>query len=89
MKSIKEFPFEKARRIDPLELRQARRAIEKVTGRKRKVRVGRPPKAGKERYVAVSIRLHPSILRMAKVQAKKKHIGYQTLINDILLGKLS
>lgn len=38
-----------------------------------------------ERYRAVSIRLHPRIVRWAKTQAKKKHVGYQTVINEVLL----
>jgi len=37
----------------------------------------------------ISIRLHPRVLAWAKTQAKKKGVGYQTVINDILLKKVA
>ena len=80
------FPFEKARRISPGEVRAARRAIEKKTGQKRKTR-GRPAKADKEKFIPTSIRLHPEVLQWAKREAKKQGCGYQTLINEVLLAK--
>ncbi len=87
MKNTKEFPFEKARRITEKETVAARKAIEKLTGTRRKKRVGRPPKLDKEKYVPISIRLHPKILLWAKKEAKKGKDGYQSVINKALLKK--
>ena len=84
MKSTKEFPFKKARRITEKETVAARKVIEKRTGTKRSER-GRPLKAEKDKYVAISIRLHPKVLRWAKKEAAKRKIGYQSVINEILL----
>lgn len=84
MKTIKEFPFDRARHVTATEVVKARKAIEAKLGKKRKSR-GRPPKPQAERYRAVSIRLHPRIVSWAKAQAKKKHVGYQTVINEVLL----
>ena len=54
------------------------RAVEKY--RKK----GRPAKVfGK--YRPVTIRLHPYVLDWAKAEAKRRGIGYQTLINQTLL----
>jgi len=86
MKSSENFPFEKARRITAGEVRGARRAIEKKTGKKRAVR-GRPAKPSNEKFVPTSIRLHPEVLQWAKRQAKKQGCGYQTVINEVLLAK--
>ena len=80
MKNIKEFPFEKARRITAKEVRQARKAIEKKRGEKRRSR-GRPPKPPIEKYQFISIRLHPLIIAWAKKESKRRSVGYQTLIN--------
>lgn len=85
MKSTKEFPFEKARRITTAEVRANRRAIEKATGVKRPARRGRPPKADKEKYVPVSIRLHPRALKWLKSEAKRQDVPYQTILNQMLL----
>jgi len=49
MKSIKEFPFEKSRRISAEEVEKARNAIEKLTGKKRARRPGRPAKSDSEK----------------------------------------
>lgn len=84
MKNIKEFPFDQARRVTDAEVRRAQKAIAAKLGRKRKSR-GRPPKPHTERYRAVSIRLHPKVVNWAKLQARKRHVGYQTVINDVLL----
>ena len=86
MKSTKEFPFEKARRITEKEISSAQKAIEKQTGKKRKVR-GRPVKSEEEKYIPTSIRLHPNILKWAKKEAKKRKTGYQSVINEALLKK--
>ena len=87
MNHIKEFPFKKARRVKPEETEAFRKAIEKAQGNKRPKRAGRPPKTEEDKYKPVSIRLHPKVLAWAKREAKKRHIAYQTLINEILLKK--
>ena len=40
---------------------------------------------GVEKYRPVSIRLHPSVLTWAKREAKRRGLGYQTVINEVLL----
>ena len=87
MKNSEDFPFEKARRISPREVRAARKAIEEQTGQRRKIR-GRPAKADEEKFVPTSIRLHPGVLQWAKREAKKRGCGYQTLINEVLLERV-
>lgn len=86
MKNSKDFPFEKARRISAEEVSSARKAIEAKSGKKRVPR-GRPTKAEELKFVATSIRLHPQIIAWAKKLAKKRGIGYQTIINEILLAE--
>ena len=86
MKNIKEFPFKNARRITLKEIITARKAIQKKIGKKRKNR-GRPPKFLKDKYQPISIRLHPKIILWAQHEAKKRRVGYQTIINEILLAK--
>jgi uncharacterized protein (DUF4415 family) len=83
MKTAKDFPFEKARRISATETEAARKAIAAKLGTNRPRR-GRPPK-GTEKYQPVSIRLHPRVIAWAKREAKKRHLGYQTVINELLL----
>ncbi|MBI4212628.1 MAG: BrnA antitoxin family protein [Deltaproteobacteria bacterium] len=85
MKTLKEFPFHKARRVTRSEVVKARKAIAQKLGKKRRAR-GRPQKLEAERYQATSIRLHPKVLGWAKTQAHKRHIGYQTVINEALLS---
>ena len=85
MKNGKNFPFNKSRRVTSSEVESARKAIEKKLGTKRKSR-GRPVKTA-EKYKPVSIRLHPKILEWAKREAQKRGVGYQTIINEILLKK--
>jgi uncharacterized protein (DUF4415 family) len=83
MKRVKEFPFEQARRVTAREVEAARKAIEETLGRKR-ARRGRPPK-GDEKYAPVSIRLHPRVIAWAKREAKRRGLGYQTVINEALI----
>jgi uncharacterized protein (DUF4415 family) len=83
MSKARNFPFESARRITDREVKAARRAIEHKLGEKRRSR-GRPPK-GDDKYQPVSIRLHPKVIAMAKREAKERGVGYQTVINEILL----
>ena len=83
MTKRKEFPFETARRLTANETEAARKAIERKLGKKRPRR-GRPPK-GVAKYQPVSIRLHPSVITWAKREAKRRGLGYQTVINEVLL----
>jgi uncharacterized protein (DUF4415 family) len=86
MKNSKNFPFEKARRISKKEVASARKAIEEKTGQKRRSR-GRPAKDEEEKFIPTSIRLHPKVVEWAKRVAKKRGVGYQTVINEILLAE--
>ena len=83
MKKVNEFPFEKARRVTAAETEMARKAIEAATGVKRPKR-GRPPK-GEEKFQPISIRLHPDALAWARAEGRRRKIGYQTVINEVLL----
>ncbi|HLD79457.1 MAG: AT hook motif protein [Elusimicrobia bacterium RIFCSPLOWO2_02_FULL_39_32] len=83
MKKIREFNFSKARRVTPQENQMFREAIEKTFHIKRRSR-GRPPKE-QDKYQDIHIRLHPKAIQWARTQAKKKGIGYQTIINETLL----
>jgi uncharacterized protein (DUF4415 family) len=83
MPKQKEFPFELARRVTASEVASARKAIAKKVGRSRPSR-GRPPK-GVAKYQPVSIRLHPRVITWAKREAKRRGIGYQTVINEALI----
>jgi uncharacterized protein (DUF4415 family) len=81
-----ELAFEEARRISAREVRAARKAIEKKTGKKRALR-GRPAKPAGGKLISTSIRLHPQVLQWAKREAKKQGCGYQPVINEVLLAK--
>jgi len=83
MKKPKEFPFESARRVTAAETEAARKGIELKLGVKRPRR-GRPPK-GEEKYQPISIRLHPDVLSWARAEARRRKVGYQTVINEALL----
>jgi uncharacterized protein (DUF4415 family) len=85
MKKAKEFPFELARRVTEKEVQEGKAAIEKKLNIKRKSR-GRPPKNIRQKFTPISIRLHPDILKWARREAKKRGVGYQTVINEILLS---
>lgn len=84
MKKREEFPFERARRVTSEEVAAARAAIAAKTGRPRPRRRGRPPK-GADKYMPVSIRLHPRVVAWAKREARRRGVGYQTVINAVLL----
>jgi uncharacterized protein (DUF4415 family) len=86
MKNSKEFPFEEARRVTKRELAAARKAIEVKTGMPRPPR-GRPSKSEAERYQPTSIRLHPKVIAWARREARKRGVGYQSIINEVLLEK--
>lgn len=53
------------------------------------LKLGRPAKKSSEKYLAISIKLDPKIIKWAKAEAKKRNIGYQTVINEELLKKAS
>ena len=87
MKKESEFPFDRARRVTPQENEKFKQAISEQFGIKLKKR-GRPTKDQEEKYEPISIRLHPKVLAWAKQQAKKRGIGYQTIINEVLLEQI-
>lgn len=84
MKKQKEFPFERARKITSQEVKSYKKAIEDKLGVKRPKR-GRPAKSAHTKFEPISIRIHPAALAWAKKEAKKRGVGYQTIINEILL----
>ncbi len=88
MKKESEFPFERAKRVTPEESQKFREAISEQFGIKLKKR-GRPVKNEDEKYEPISIRLHPKVLAWAKEEAQKRGIGYQTVINEVLLEQIS
>jgi uncharacterized protein (DUF4415 family) len=88
MARAKEFPFKSARRATDVEVKSARQAIEQKLGVVRPSR-GRPQKSAQEKYTPVSIRLHPKVVEWAKREAKKRGVGYQTIINEVLLKKVA
>jgi len=69
--------------VTPAEVAAARKAIARKLGKRRPSR-GRPPK-GAAKYLPVSIRLHPRVVAWAKREAKRRGIGYQTVINEALI----
>lgn len=46
-------------------------------------RVGRPP-LGDEPRQLIAIRVDPSVLDQFRKEARRRRVGYQTLINDVL-----
>ena len=46
-------------------------------------RVGRPP-IGAEARRLIAIRVDPSVLESFRKEARRRHVGYQTLINEVL-----
>ena len=42
-----------------------------------------------EKNEPISIRLHPKVLAWAQEEAQKRGIGYQTVINEVLLERIS
>ena len=76
MKKPREFPFEQARQMISQKL--------KIQSFEPRAHRGRPPK-GADKYAPVSMRLHPRVVAWAKREAKRRGIGYQTVINEVLL----
>ena len=48
-------------------------------------RVGRPP-IGREPRQLIAIRLDPDVLESFRKEARRRRVGYQTLINEVLAG---
>ncbi|MBI2222175.1 MAG: BrnA antitoxin family protein [Acidobacteria bacterium] len=46
-------------------------------------RVGRPP-FGDEPRQLIAIRVDPDVLDQFRKEARRRHVGYQTLINEVL-----
>jgi len=46
-------------------------------------RVGRPL-LGEEPRRLIAIRVDPSVLESFRKEARRRHVGYQTLINEVL-----
>ena len=46
-------------------------------------RVGRPP-IGDEPRRLIAIRVDPGVLESFRKEARRRHVGYQTLINEVL-----
>ncbi len=46
-------------------------------------RVGRPP-LGEQARQLIAIRLDPRVLQEFRKQARRRNVGYQTLINQVL-----
>jgi uncharacterized protein (DUF4415 family) len=46
-------------------------------------RVGRPPIGGEPRRL-IAIRVDPDVLESFRREARRRHVGYQTLINEVL-----
>ncbi len=46
-------------------------------------RVGRPP-IGREPRQLIAIRVDPSVLESFRKEARRRRVGYQTLINEVL-----
>src|SRR5712692_6921997 len=46
-------------------------------------RVGRPP-LGEHARQLIAIRLDPDVLRHLRTEAKRRNVGYQTLVNRVL-----
>ena len=89
MKSKKEFPFNKARRVTPSEVEEGRKAIETLTGKARPKRKGRPPKLPSQKYIPISLRIHPDAMKWLRKEAKRKGVPYQSIINYLLLKESS
>lgn len=76
--------LKRARRVTPEEHLRFRQAYINTFGKEPPVR-GRPVKAPHLKYLDIHLKLHPKALRWARAEAKRRGIGYQTLINEVLL----
>ena len=76
--------FKHGRRLTPHERATFAKAY-RNTFKEEPPHFGRPFKYMDAKLVPVSIRLHPTILAWAREQAHKKHMGYQSFLNRLLL----
>lgn len=76
---LTESDLKRARRVTPEEHKMFLGAVEKFRAR------GRPKKSS-GKYRPVTIRLHPNVLQWARAEAKRRGLGYQTVINQTLLA---
>src|SRR5438105_6902984 len=67
-----------ARKIDYSDIPEA--SDDQLKGMRR---VGRPP-LGDEPRRLIAIRVDPSVLESFRKEARRRHVGYQTLINEVL-----
>ena len=67
-----------SRKIDYSDIPEASR--EQLTAMRR---VGRPP-IGDEPRRLIAIRVDPSVLESFRKEARRRRVGYQTLINEVL-----
>jgi uncharacterized protein (DUF4415 family) len=81
---LREQDFRRGRRIT-IEERATYAKAYRNTFHKEPPRIGRPFKYANTKLKAISIRLHPTVLRWAKREAHKRHAGYQSFLNDFLL----
>jgi uncharacterized protein (DUF4415 family) len=88
MKKESDFPFERARRVTPEESQKFRSVISEQFGIKLRER-DLPVKNEEEQYELISLKLHPKVLAWAIEESKKRGIGYQTVINEVLLERIS
>lgn len=72
------------RRVTPEEHARFRQAYINTFGKEPPGR-GRPAKPLHHKYRDIHLKLHPKALTWAQTEAKRRGIGYQTLINEILL----
>ena len=89
MKSLKEFPFHRARRITSGEVATFRSGIEDLQGRKRLKRKGRPPKGEAGAIDRVAATLDSKAMAPLRKQAAKQGVDSQVLINQLLFNELS
>ncbi len=64
-----------------------RHALANTYGRPFPSRMGRPPK-GADKYVPVGLRLPPVVLAWVKALGKRRNMGYQTIITNILISRM-
>lgn len=87
MSQESEFPFSRARRVTATENQKFRQALSEQFDVKLRKR-GRPAKEQEEKYEPISIRLHPKAIAWVKAEAQKRGLGYQTVINEVLLAQV-
>ena len=85
MKNTNKLTFKGWRKITAEEVEQFRQAYKNTFGEEPPPRRGRPPKASQHKYRDIHLKLHPKALHWAQSEARRRGIGYQTLINDLLL----